>query len=180
MADFRIETERLILRDWRDDDLESLQLICSDPLVMATIGPPQDREATRAMLGRLQERATRDGCTFWALERRDDARLIGFCGVGRGTVPQIAGELEIGWRLASDCWGRSYAREAAEAALAWAAAQHPGEPVFAITSVGNTRSRGLMTRLGMRYCEGMDFDHPALEATSPLVRHVLYRKDNLP
>lgn len=179
MAEVRAETERLVLRDWRDEDLDALQQICCDPQVMATIGPVQDRETTRAMLGRLAERTARDGCTFWALERKADARMIGFCGVALGTVPVIENELEIGWRLASDCWGQSYAREAAEASLDWAAANRPGEPVFAITSVDNARSRGLMARLGMRYCEGMDFDHPKIERGSPLVRHVLYRKDEL-
>ena len=179
MADFRLETERLILRDWRYDDLGELQQICSDPIVMATIGPAQDREATRASLDRLMARAARDGHTFWALERKADGRMIGFCGVATGTVPHIEGDLEIGWRLASDCWGQSYVREAAEATLGWIAANRPGEPVFAITSVGNARSRGLMARLGMRYCEGMDFDHPSVEPGSPLVRHVLYRKDGL-
>ena len=180
MAEIVAETERLVLRDWRDDDLDGLTQVCSDPLVMATIGPVQDREATRITLDRLMDRAARDGCTFWALERKADLRMIGFCGVGRGAVPPIERELEIGWRLASDCWGQSYAREAAEAALAWVADNHAGEPVVAITSVGNTRSRGLMTRLGMRYCEGMDFDHPNLPAASPLLRHVVYRKDDLP
>ena len=180
MAEFRLATERLVLRDWRAADLDGLQQICSDPAVMATIGPAQDREATRAMLHRLMDRADKDGLTFWALERKDNARMIGFCGVARGTVPLIEGDLEIGWRLASDCWGQSYAREAADASLQWASTHYPGEPVFAITSVGNMRSRGLMERLGMRYCEGMDFDHPRVEPGSPLVRHVLYRIDRLP
>jgi RimJ/RimL family protein N-acetyltransferase len=177
MPEFRLETERLVLRDWRDDDLGELWQICADPQVMATIGPVHDRADTRAMYERLTERAARDGCTFWALERKGDGRMIGFCGVGRGTVPQLERDLEIGWRLASDCWGQSYAREAADASLAWTAANRPGEPVFAITSVGNARSRGLMERLGMRYCEGMDFDHPKIESGSQLVPHVTYRKD---
>lgn len=180
MPEFRLETERLILRDWRDDDLDALWGICSDPIVMATIGPVHDRSETRAMYDRLTARAARDGCTFWALERKSDGRMIGFCGIGRGTVPQLEEDLEIGWRLASDCWGQSYAREAAEASLAWMAAERPGEPLFAITSVGNVRSRGLMERLGMRYCEGMDFDHPRIAPGSPLVPHVTYRKDELP
>jgi RimJ/RimL family protein N-acetyltransferase len=180
VADFRGEIERLILRDWRQDDLDALWQICSDPQVMAMTGPVHERAETQAMLHRLMARAARDGHTFWALERKRDGRLIGFCGVGRGTVPQLERDLEIGWRLASDCWGQSYAREAAEGALAWTAANRPGEPVFAITSVGNLRSRGLMERLGMRYCEGMDFDHPKVDAGSALVRHVTYRKDELP
>jgi RimJ/RimL family protein N-acetyltransferase len=177
MPEFRLETDRLILRDWREDDLEELFEICTDPKVMATIGPLHKRADSEATYQRRAARTARDGHTFWALERKADGRMIGFCGVGRGTVPQLERDLEIGWRLASDCWGQSYAREAAEASLDWAAANRPGEPVFAITAVGNSRSRGLMERLGMRYCEGLDFDHPKIEPGSPLVRHVTYRKD---
>jgi RimJ/RimL family protein N-acetyltransferase len=174
VADFCLETERLILRDWRDDDFDALHALCTDPQVMATIGPLHDEERTRDLLRRLQERQLRDGCTFWAMGRKHDARVLGFCGVGRGTVPQLEEELEIGWRLASDCWGQSYAREAAEATLGWIAAHHPGEPVWAITSAGNVRSRGLMTRLGMIYRADLDFEHPRVAAESGLKPHVTY------
>ena len=108
------------------------------------------------------------------MERRADGRVLGFCGVGLGTVPFLADELEIGWRLASDCWGQSYAREAAEATLGWIAANRPGRPVWAITWAGNTRSRGLMERLGMRHLEEMDFEHPNVEEHR-LRPHVTYR-----
>jgi RimJ/RimL family protein N-acetyltransferase len=174
MAEFCIETERLIVRQWRDEDLDALHALCTDPQVMATIGPLHDEDKTRAMLGRLQERQARDGCTFWAIERRENARVLGFCGVARGTVPFIQDKLEIGWRLASDCWGRGYAREAAEASIRWAGEAHPGEAIWAITSVGNSRSRGLMQRLGMRYMPNMDFDHPNIEPGSELLPHVTY------
>ncbi|HEX7711617.1 MAG TPA: GNAT family N-acetyltransferase [Sphingomonadaceae bacterium] len=174
MAEFRLETERLTLRDWRDDDLPALSALCTDPQVMKTIGPLHDLDKTRGLLGRLQERSRRDGSTFWAMERRADGRVLGFCGVGLGTVPFLADELEIGWRLASDCWGQSYAREAAEATLGWIAANRPGRPVWAITWAGNTRSRGLMERLGMRHLEEMDFEHPNVEEHR-LRPHVTYR-----
>lgn len=177
MSEFRIETDRLVLRDWREDDFAALHALCTDPKVMATIGPLYDEEKTRGMLARLQERQASDGCTFWAMERQHDARVIGFCGVGRGTVPQLEQELEIGWWLASDCWGRSYAREAAEAALRWAAENRPAQPIWAITSRGNVRSRGLMERLGMSYQPHLDFEHPRVADDSPLKPHVTYRRD---
>ena len=177
MAEFRFETERLVLRDWRDADFDGLHALCTDPRVMATIGPLHDEEKTHDLLSRLIERTSRDGHTFWAMERKDDGRVIGFCGVSRGPVPPIEGELEIGWRMAADCWGRSYAREAAQATLGWIAANRPGEPVCAITSVGNMRSRGLMARLGMRRDESMDFDHPGVADGSPLKHHVTYWLD---
>ena len=163
MAEFRLETERLILRDWCEEDIDELQRMDTDPAVMATLGPLRDREATREVLDYLMARADKDGHTFWALERKSDGRMIGSCGVARVmTILQIEGELEIGWRLASDCWGRSYAREAAEATLAWIAANRPGEPVFAMTSASNARSRvltgaarhALLRRHGLRPSEG--------------------------
>ena len=179
MPEFRLETERLILRDWRDEDLDALHRINSDPLVMATIGPLQDRKAARVSLGRLMARTVRDGHTLWALERKSDARIIGFCGIVTGTVPQIENELEIGWRLASDCWGQSYAREAAEAAIGWFAVNRPGRRLCAITLTSNSRSRGLMKRLGMRYDPDGDFGYagPGMPAGSQIKPHVTYWLD---
>ena len=177
MAEFRLETERLILRDWQRGDFEALHALCTCPQVMATIGPLHDEEKTRGLLGRLQERTQLHGHTFWAMERKDDGRVIGFCGVSRGPVPPIEGLLEIGWRMAADCWGQGYAREAAQATLRWIAANRPGEPIAAITSVGNVRSRGLMERLGMRYRPDMDFEHPNVDDGSHLKPHVTYWLD---
>lgn len=174
MAEFSFETERLVVREWRDDDFAALHELCTDAQVMATIGPLQDEETTRGLLARLQQRQREHGCTFWAMERKEDGRVLGFCGISRGTVPFIADRLEIGWRLVSDCWGHGYAREAAQGSLRWAAEEHPGEAIWAITSVGNVRSRGLMERLGMRYMPEMDFNHPNVDPASHLYPHVTY------
>jgi RimJ/RimL family protein N-acetyltransferase len=163
-----------VLRDWRDDDFAALHALCTCPEVMATIGALHDEARTRDLLEGLQRRQVQHGCSFWALERKSDGRVLGFCGISRGTVAPIAGELEIGWRIARDCWGKSYAREAAEGSLRWASEAHPGKPVWAITSVGNARSRGLMERLGMSYRPDLDFVHPALADDSPLNPHVTY------
>jgi RimJ/RimL family protein N-acetyltransferase len=56
------------------------------------------------------------GFTFWALERKSDRALLGFCGLKLADAPggeAIAGLHEIGWRLREDCWGQGYAKEAA-------------------------------------------------------------------
>jgi RimJ/RimL family protein N-acetyltransferase len=141
---------------------------------MATIGPLHDEDKTQGMLDRLQQRQRQHGCSFWAMERKADGRVLGFCGVSRGTVPHLVDELEIGWRMAFDCWGQGYAREAALATLGWIAENHPGEEVWAITARTNERSQGLMKRLGMRYREGMDFEHPLVADDSELKPHVTY------
>ncbi|MGB3844769.1 N-acetyltransferase [Sphingopyxis sp. YF1] len=174
-----IETSRLTMRAWRDSDVAPFQAICSDPDVMATLGPPLDMEATATRIAWMRGHAAKHGHCFWALERRSDARLIGWCGVIRGDMPPVADKVEIGWRLARDCWGAGFASEAARGAVAWAFANLPDDEVRAITWQDNVRSRAVMERLGMQYCADLDFDHPKLAADDPLRPHVTYSLSRL-
>lgn len=170
-----IETARVRLRPWRADDVAPFQQICSDPEVMATLGPPLDMAATEALVARMQGLQDTLGHCFWAMERLEDGRLIGWCGAIRGSVGPVVDKLEIGWRMARDCWGVGYVTEAALATIDWCFANHADDAVWAITNIYNRRSRAVMERLGMRHCEGLDFDHPKLTRDDPLVRHVVYR-----
>lgn len=163
------------MRSWRDEDVAPFHAICADPLVMAMLGPVMSLEETRALVERVDTMEAVHGHTFWALERREDARLIGWCGAIRGSAGPVEGKAEIGWRLASDCWGRGYATEAARATLDWIFAHLDDNAAWAITHTGNTRSRAVMDRLGMRYRPGDDFDHPRIAEGDPLRRHVTYR-----
>ncbi len=172
-----IETERLVLRDWREDDLDDFHRLGSDPQVMATLGPVMSREQSAALIADLQERAGRFGHTFWAVERKADGRVIGFTGLVRANVAPVAGELEIGWRLAADCWGGGYATEAARASLAWAREHRPGERIIAMTAIHNHPSRKVMERLGMTYRPELDFDHPRVAPGDPLRAQVVYVVD---
>lgn len=176
MAEFRLETERLIMREWHEDDLDGLYALNSDERVMDTLGPVQSREQVAALIARLQALQAKDGCCFWALERKADQRLIGWCGIIRGAHDTpVVDKLEIGWRLAFDTWGHGYITEAASQCLVWAADNFPDEQVWAITSVDNHRSRAVMERLHMEYLPELDFDHPKVEPGSKLLRHVTYR-----
>lgn len=60
MPEFRLETERLVLRDWCDGDFDALHALCTCPTVMATIGSLHDAAKTRDLLERLQNRQARD------------------------------------------------------------------------------------------------------------------------
>ena len=174
VGEFRLETERLVLRDWRDCDLNPFAKMSADPVVMATLGPLMSSGQATALIEELITISNNFGHTFWALERLEDQQFIGWCGIIRGDVEVINGKLEIGWRLASDSWGKGYAREAAEASLGWAFANLPDNRVWAITSAGNSRSWGLMERLGMMRHSELDFDHPDVSDGSPLKPHVTY------
>ena len=175
MSGFRLETDRLVLRSWREDDATAFHAINSDPEVMATLGPVMSLDEVAALIVRMQGIETDHGHCFWAMERRDDDRLIGWCGAIVGSAGPIAGKREIGWRMARDCWGQGLVSEAARATIAWLFANRADQSLWAITTPANRRSRAVMERIGMTYVEGGDFDHPGVPADDPLLRHVLYR-----
>ncbi len=179
MAEVRIETERLILRDWRDDDLDPFAAMCADPMVMATLGPVMTRDETADLIDKVKLRMTEYGHTFWAMENRADAGFMGWCGIIRGSVGPIVDKPEIGWRIAHRYWGQGYAREAAMATLGWGFAnvpdaKAPHSRIWAITSKGNSRSWGLMERLGMVRHPDRDFMHPNVAENSNLNPHITY------
>lgn len=179
MAEFRLETDRLILRDWRAEDAADFHRLHSNAEVMATLGGVQEFAFTVDLIADLQARSAKNGgYTFWALERKSDGRVIGFCGLDRANEGFVVGELEIGWRLARDCWGAGYAQEAALACLAWAAEHLPGERVVAVTSTINSRSRKLMERIGMTHRPELDYEYNGIPPGNPLRPHVTYVKES--
>lgn len=173
---FQLETERLILREWHDDDLDAFHAIRQDLKVMVTLGPLQSREEVAETIMRMQRLQAKQGHCFWVVEHKQDEKLIGWCGLIRGAdgVP-VEDKLEIGWTLAFDYWGKGYATEAATKAIHWSLGKFPDETVWSITSVSNTRSRAVMEKLGMTHQSNLDFDHPGVDQDSKLLRHVTYK-----
>jgi RimJ/RimL family protein N-acetyltransferase len=176
MPEFHLDTPRLVLRDWREEDIAPFHAICSDPVVMETLGPLMSRAETGALVARMHRMQVEMGHCFWAMERKEDAQLIGWCGIVRGAAgTSITGMPETGWRMTPSAWGKGYVTEAAIASVQWAFDTMPDDAVWAITSTGNARSRAVMERLGMEHLPELDFDHPSVAADSPLLRHVTYR-----
>lgn len=169
-----IETERLILRGWRDEDAAPFLAMGQDPEVMAYLGPLQTAEDVAAGIARQKDLLETHGYCFWALEERASGDFIGFCGLKPGAAgTPVEGRTEIGWRLARAYWGRGYAREAAQASLDWGWAKGI-DSIWAITVPANVRSWGLMERLGMTRRPDLDFDHPLPGLDERLKAHVTY------
>lgn len=170
-----IETDRLILRPFRDADRDAFAALNADPRVGDWLGGPIDRTASDATIARINRHIAEHGFGFWAAERKADARLIGMIGLRR-MAPELppAPAFEAGWRLAPDAWGQGFAAEGAQAALAWGFAHLRADEIIAITAVGNLRSRAVMQRVGMVEQPQRAFDHPHLADDHPLRRHVVY------
>lgn len=171
-----IETERLTLRAWREQDRKPYYAMCADPEVMRYLGGTQSGAEADAAVDRRNAEIAGTGHSFWAMDRREDGVFLGFCGLKAGPAKTpIEGQVEIGWRLAREAWGKGYAYEAARASLAWGWANLDVPSIAAITVPANVRSWGLMERLGMTRCPDEDFDHPDLVPGDPLRAHILYR-----
>lgn len=170
-----IRTGRLVLRRWRESDRAPFHAMGNDRRVMEFLGEPQSLADVDAAIERQNGLHDSLGHCFWAVERQADAAFLGFCGIKPGADgTPIEGRPEIGWRLAADHWGQGYAREAAEASIAWGRANLADDRIWAMTVPGNVRSWGLMERLGMARHHDLDFDHPALPEGHALRPHIVY------
>lgn len=171
-----IETARLHLRSWREQDRAPFIAMCQSPLVMACLGGPISAQQADAAIARVRACEAANNFCFWAMERKADGAFLGFCGlkVADTVGTPIEDEIEIGWRLRGDMWGQGYAREAALASLDWAWANIYAPRVIAMTVAANGRSQRLMERIGMSRRPDLDFGHPLYSDDHPLHRHIVY------
>jgi RimJ/RimL family protein N-acetyltransferase len=173
---FALETDRLILRRWRPDDVEAFAELNADPRVMEFFPATLTRGEVEAMIRRIESGIDEHGVGFWAAELKQGGDLVGFIGLNVPGYPlPFAPCVEIGWRLAHRFWGKGLAQEGARASLRYGFEKLGLKEIVSFAVVGNQRSRQVMERIGMKYAAGEDFDHPKLPEGHRLRRHVLYR-----
>ena len=171
-----IKTARLILREWRDEDLPLIAAINGDPLAMRHFPAPMTREESDAFVERNRARQAQDGFCMWALEAPGFAQLVGVLGLARSNFePPLETGVEVGWRLAPAYWGKGYATEGARAALNFGFEQKGLEEILSMTVLANEPSWRVMERIGMTRDLAGDFDHPRVPDGHRLKRHILYR-----
>jgi RimJ/RimL family protein N-acetyltransferase len=152
-----LETERLRLRPWRDDDAGAFAALNADPEVMADLGGPMSRADSDAKLARYAAAFRDHQITRWAVETKD-GEFIGYAGVMPAREDHPLGpHYEIGWRFHTAAWGHGYATEAAAAALRDAFERVGLEEVFSYTSADNFRSQAVMGRLFLARTPERDF-----------------------
>jgi 3-dehydroquinate dehydratase/shikimate dehydrogenase len=170
-----LRTDRLILRPWRDDDLEPFAALSADPEVMRYFPSVADRERSETMARRVGALIDERGWGLWAVEVQDGAPFIGF--IGLQPIPfeaHFTPAVEVGWRLAREHWGRGYAPEGARAAVEFGFDHLELDEIVSMTTAANVASQRVMQKLGMTRDPDDDFDHPNLPDWE-YRRHILYR-----
>jgi RimJ/RimL family protein N-acetyltransferase len=171
-----LETERLILREWRESDEDPFAAMNSDLRVMEFFAGPLSRQESDLLIDRINAHFRRHGFGPFAAELRRDRAFIGFIGL---SVPEFQAPftpcVEIGWRLAAEHWNQGLATEGARRVVRSAFESLGCREIVSFTVPANLPSRRVMEKLGMTHDPIDDFEHPNLAEGHPLRRHVLYR-----
>lgn len=148
-----LETPRLILRRWREEDIAPMAAVNADPEVMRWIrdGSVRDEQQTRDSVRAWESEWESQGFGLFAVQIRSSGELAGFTGLSvPHYLPEILPAVEIGWRLGRSHWGQGLATEAATAAVRFGFEQGGLERIVSIVQAGNDASERIMTKLGMR------------------------------
>ncbi len=145
---FRLETERLVLREERESDLAALFAIVGDAETMAYYPRPFTREETLSWIRRNRRRYRERGYGLWVIELKDAGEVIGQCGL----TPQVVEgreEIEVGWQVHRAHWNRGYATEAGRAARDFAFTSCGLDHLVSLVRPINGASAAVARKLGM-------------------------------
>lgn len=152
-----LETARLVLREFRADDVDPLLPVLGDPEAMRFYPAPFKRAGVEAWITRNQERYTRDGFGLWAMVLKSTGEVIGDCGCVLQDVEDRK-EIEIGYHARRDLWGKGYATEAARACMQYAFSSLSAPRVVSMIRPKNLSSRSVAEKNGLK-CEKVIFWH---------------------
>jgi RimJ/RimL family protein N-acetyltransferase len=174
----RLETPRLIIRNWEERDRDLFFRINSDDEVMRFFPFRRGRAESDAFMDSIRDANEARGYGFAALELKATGECIGFAGLHADAVaPTRPPEsVEIGWRLAPEFWGKGYVTEAAERLLDFGFTDLGSDEIISFAVWNNERSLAVMRRIGMTAEPDSDFDHPGVpDSRVELMRHAFYR-----
>ncbi|MFT4660642.1 MAG: RimJ/RimL family protein N-acetyltransferase [Patiriisocius sp.] len=176
MSGYLFTSERLGFRNWTLSDLDAYTEITTDHDVMKYFPSISNRELTEKFIIRMQEQHSKTGFCYFAVERLDEKKLIGFIGLCEQTYDShFTPCVDIGWRLKKSEWGKGLATEGAKRCLDFAFEIKNLHKIYAVASEINLASIAIMKKIGMTYHS--TFDHSLLLENSRIKSCVLYVKE---
>ena len=151
-----LETDRLVVRRFRRDDLEDLAAVVTDPETMVHWPRPLSRDEAAVWIEDNLSRYERDGFGLWALELKEAGAFVGDCGLA---IREIEGrdEVELGWHLNRHHWGKGLATEAGAACRDHAFRTLGVARIVSLVLPANVPSARVAERLGMKVERQVDY-----------------------
>jgi RimJ/RimL family protein N-acetyltransferase len=168
-------TERLVLRPFREDDLDAYTAVLTTPEVRHSLHLSEGYSRADAWYGMALWRGQWElrGSGQWALEERSTGEFVGRAGLHLPERDDWPG-LEVGWVLDPSRWGKGYATEAGAQSIAYAFDELGAAQVFSVILPENERSAAVARRLGFRLVE------ERVLSTFPHMPHGIWRLDRAP
>lgn len=168
-----LETDRLLLRQWKESDYLPFIKMGFDTKVMEFFPNLLTKDESVKFINTVKEIMDKNEWGFWAVELKKNEKFIGFIGLhSQPEQFEFSPCVEIGWRLEKEYWGNGYATEGAKAVLEYAFNNLKLNKVVSFTADINIASKSVMKRLGMT--EVCEFNHPKIALGHRLKKHVLY------
>lgn len=151
-----LETKRLTLREMTLYDIDDLLEVLSDREAMQFYPQPFDRQMTQTWVERNIQRYARHGFGLWALILKESGKLIGDCGLVMQEVDGVE-EVEIGYHIRRDLWGKGLATEAAQACRDYGFTQLGFDRLISLVNPANIASCRVAEKNGMSLIEEMEW-----------------------
>lgn len=150
-----LETERLILRPWKESDAEDLYAYAKDPDIGPRAGwqPHASLEESRMVAKRF---TSNSGGLIWAMELRETGHVIGSVGLHKHSYPGIRGDLMLGYSLSKDYWGRGLTPEASLAVIRYAFGELKLRALVVSHFDGNLQSMRVIEKLGFTFVKRLE------------------------
>lgn len=165
-----MRTRRLLLRPLGLGDLDDMAALLGDAEALTYWGAPLDRDGARAWIERNIARYDRDGFGRCAILLRASGELVGDCGLVRTDVEGVP-EVELGWIVRHDQWGRGIATEAGAAWRDYAFERAGLTRIVSMISEVNTASRRVAEKLGLK------LERPAVWGGEPMLMYSMARPE---
>jgi RimJ/RimL family protein N-acetyltransferase len=171
-----LTTDRLVLRQIGEADLDAHMQLLNTPAVMRWLGGVQPRSFIAARHQAARDGFAAEGFGFMIMEERASGEMVGHCGLRRVAHPLAPNrqDHEIGWLVREDRWRLGYAFEAMRAVVDWGFAVIGAPHIVALTCQPNVGSWRLMEKLGMQRRADLDFTDPA--DPEPIIQYAITRE----
>lgn len=155
-----LTTERLILRDLEERDVEGIFALDSDPEVLRYIGTPvmTNRSEAAKVIALVRRQYQENGIGRWAVEERATGAFVGWCGLKWEQHIRPFAYYDIGYRLIRTYWGRGYATEAASACLRHGFEVLNYPKICAAAEAEHQVSNHILQKIGLKQGEPFEFE----------------------
>ena len=158
-----LETDRLLIRDLTEQDIDGIFVLDSDPEVHRYLGnkPITKKEEALHYIEGVKKQYKERRIGRWAVEIKETGEFTGWCGLrlySDYTFNNLTNFHDIGYRLQRKFWGKGYATEASKACLQYAWNTMKLDTVYGITEKGNEASHNVLLKIGLNYLEDFHYE----------------------